>query len=89
MTVNVLLEDAFDGHQGNDLYDVDKAHYRSFRVKKQATVGQLLDTLAESFKYPVSHIRPWPFNSRNNQVCIDILSRKYSRYYKLKLIINS
>lgn len=29
MQVQVLLEDAFDGHQGNDLFDVDKVLYRS------------------------------------------------------------
>ncbi|XP_077294716.1 ubiquitin-specific protease 7 isoform X2 [Arctopsyche grandis] len=69
MTVNVLLEDAFVGHQGNDLYDPEKANYRVFRVKKQATVQELLQMLAENFNYPVHQIRPWPFSARSNHTC--------------------
>ncbi|XP_013142976.1 PREDICTED: ubiquitin carboxyl-terminal hydrolase 7 [Papilio polytes] len=37
MNVNVVLEEAFDGYQGNDLYDPERAHCRVFRVRKQAT----------------------------------------------------
>lgn len=48
MTVNVLLEDSFDGHQGNDLYDPEHALYRVFRVRKQATVHEFLELLSES-----------------------------------------
>lgn len=72
MTVNVVLEEAFDGHQGNDLYDPEKAHYRVFRVRKQATVAELMDTLAENFKYPLNHLRAWPFSARSNQVRIPL-----------------
>ncbi|KAF4527554.1 hypothetical protein B566_EDAN016060 [Ephemera danica] len=54
MTVQVLLEDSFDGHQGNDLYDPDKANFRKFRVRKQMTLQQL---------------RPWPFCFRGNKTC--------------------
>lgn len=68
MTVNVLLEDAFIGHQGNDLYDPDKANYKVFRVQKQATVAEFLEMLAENFKYPIKQIRPWPFSARSNHV---------------------
>lgn len=68
MNVNVVLEEAFDGHQGNDLYDPERAHYRVFRVRKQATVAELLDTLADSFRYPLRQLRPWPFSARSNQV---------------------
>jgi ubiquitin carboxyl-terminal hydrolase 7 len=48
MTVQVLLEDSFDGHQGNDLYDPDRALYRVFRVRKQTTLQELLEQLADS-----------------------------------------
>lgn len=48
MTVNVLLEDSFDGHQGNDLYDPEHALYRVFRVRKQATVHEFLELLSDS-----------------------------------------
>lgn len=68
MNVNVVLEEAFDGHQGNDLYDPERAHYRVFRVRKQATVAELMETLAENFKYPLKQLRPWPFSARSNQV---------------------
>jgi ubiquitin carboxyl-terminal hydrolase 7 len=48
MSVQVLLEDSFDGHQGNDLYDPDRALYRVFRVRKQTTLQELLEHLADS-----------------------------------------
>lgn len=70
MNVNVVLEEAFDGHQGNDLYDPERAHYRVFRVRKQATVAELMEMLAENFKYPLKHLRPWPFSARSNQVFV-------------------
>lgn len=53
MTVNVLFEDSFDGHQGNDLYDHEKAIYRIFRIRKQATLIEFLELLSESLvSYP-------------------------------------
>ncbi|XP_071522080.1 ubiquitin carboxyl-terminal hydrolase 7 isoform X1 [Panulirus ornatus] len=67
MNVQVILEDSFSGHQGNDLYDPDKANYRIFRVKKCATLQDFLEQVAESLKYPVEQIRPWPLNLRTNQ----------------------
>lgn len=66
MTINVLLEDCFDGHQGNDLYDPEKVLYRVFKIKKNAAVAEFMDTLADSFKYPREQIRPWPFGTRSN-----------------------
>lgn len=48
MTINVLLEDSFDGHQGNDLYDPEHASYRVFRVRKQGTVHEFLELLSDS-----------------------------------------
>jgi len=69
MSVQVLLEDSFDGHQGNDLYDPDRALYRVFRIRKQTTLQELLEQLADSLKYPIEQIRPWPFSYRSNQTC--------------------
>lgn len=68
MNVNVVLEEAFDGHQGNDLYDPERAHYRVFRVRKLATVAELMEMLAENFKFPLKQLRAWPFSARSNQV---------------------
>lgn len=48
MNVNVLLEDSFDGHQGNDLYDQEHVLYRVFRVRKAATVDEFLELLSDS-----------------------------------------
>ncbi|KAK0173583.1 hypothetical protein PV328_006757 [Microctonus aethiopoides] len=69
MTVNVLLEDSFDGHQGNDLYDPERVLYRVFRIRKLSTVHEFLQLLSENLKYPVDQIRVWPFSSRTNQTC--------------------
>ncbi|CAG9828572.1 unnamed protein product [Diabrotica balteata] len=33
MTINVLFEDTFDGHQGNDLYDQERALFKEFKIK--------------------------------------------------------
>lgn len=48
MTVNVLLEDSFDGHQGNDLYDPEHALYRVFRVRKNATLHDFIELLSDT-----------------------------------------
>ncbi|XP_032457106.1 ubiquitin carboxyl-terminal hydrolase 7 isoform X1 [Nasonia vitripennis] len=69
MTVNVLFEDSFNGHQGNDLYDQEKALYRVFRVRKQASLLEFLEILSESLKYSIGQIRIWPFSLRSNQTC--------------------
>ncbi|KOB70952.1 Ubiquitin carboxyl-terminal hydrolase, partial [Operophtera brumata] len=65
---DIALTEAFDGHQGNDLYDPERAHYRVFRVRKQATVAELMEMMADNFKYPLKQLRPWPFSARSNQV---------------------
>ncbi|CAH0563456.1 unnamed protein product [Brassicogethes aeneus] len=67
MTINVLLEDSFDGHQGNDLYDPERALFRVFKIKKLATIAEMMEMLADAFKYPPEQIRPWPFSQRSNQ----------------------
>jgi len=69
MTVQVLMEDSFCGHQGNDLYDPDRVTYKVFRVKKSSTMQELMDHFADAFKYPVEQLRLWPFGVRSNQTC--------------------
>lgn len=49
MTMNVLLEDCFDGHQGHDLFDQEQVTLRAFRVKKTSTVEEIVVTLSETF----------------------------------------
>lgn len=48
MNVQVLTEDNFNGHQGNDLFDPEKVNFRLFKVKKSATLIELMAILAES-----------------------------------------
>lgn len=67
MSVQVLTEDNFVGHQGNDLYDMEKANYRTFKVKKLATLKELMELMAEQMKYPIQGIRPWSITYRTNQ----------------------
>ncbi|XP_054282413.1 ubiquitin carboxyl-terminal hydrolase 7-like isoform X2 [Macrosteles quadrilineatus] len=69
MTVQVLLEDSFCGHQGNDLFDPDRVTYKVFRVKKTSTLQELMDHFADAFKYSVEQLRIWPFGVRSNQTC--------------------
>jgi ubiquitin carboxyl-terminal hydrolase 7 len=55
MQANVMLEDAFSGHQGCDLYDADKqspaavANSRSFRIAKKTKPLGFIQILSESF----------------------------------------
>lgn len=67
MGVQVLTEDSFAGHQGNDLYDPEKASFRNFKVKKLATLRELLELVAEHMGYPLQGIRPWAITYRSNQ----------------------
>jgi len=69
MTLRILLEDAFCGHQGNDLYDVEKvAHsYQEVRVKKQDTLREVLQSLSSQLNVPPQKMRIWPMNHRTNQ----------------------
>ena len=48
MNVDVITEDAFNGHQGTDLFDQEKVTPHSFKLKKQATLKELLELLAEN-----------------------------------------
>lgn len=48
MNVHVVLEDYFEGHQGNDLFDFDKCPFRVFRIKKMARLSEFIEILAEN-----------------------------------------
>ncbi|XP_013388428.1 ubiquitin carboxyl-terminal hydrolase 7 [Lingula anatina] len=67
MNVQVVTEDDFSGHQGNDLFDIEKINFRNFKVKKTATLMELMEILSENLKYPIQQLRPWPFAHRTNQ----------------------
>lgn len=67
MTVRILLEDMFYGHQGNDLYEGDKVIYQELRIKKQETLRKALEAISTQMKIPLTNMRPWPLSHRTNQ----------------------
>lgn len=64
MSVKVLLEDAFHGHQGNDLFDQETAPFFEFKIRKAASLREFLSTVAEDMRWPVDRLRPWPLSHR-------------------------
>lgn len=77
ITINVLLEEYFEGHQTTDLFDLEKVHCRSFKMKKTQTIADLMNTFKDAFYTPIAHMRLWPLVSRQNQ-----LTRPSFFYYK-------
>ena len=67
MNIHAFTEDSFIGHKGNDLFDPEKSSYRAFKIKKQATVKEALEIIAEQMKYPMTGIRIWPIGARANE----------------------
>ncbi len=67
MTLRILTEDAFVGHQGNDLYEPDKVVYQEMRVRKQSCLKEVMEIIAKQAKQPVEQLRIWPLTHRTNQ----------------------
>lgn len=67
MTINVYTEDSFVGHKGADLYDTDKALFKSFKIKKAAPLREAIETMASQLKYPPEGLRLWPIITRANE----------------------
>lgn len=68
ITINVLLEEYFEGHQTTDLFDLEKVHYRVFKMKKTQSIDELMNAFKEAFHTPINHMRLWPLVSRQNQL---------------------
>lgn len=68
MTVNVLLEDYFEGIQTTDLFDLEKNNWPTFKMKKTQTVMELVQTFVDAFRTPAGKMRLWPLSQRNNQI---------------------
>jgi len=66
MHVQVVLEESFAGHQGYDLFDSDKIHYRVFRIRKNATLYDFYNQLSQALNCPVTSLRLWPMAMRTN-----------------------
>ncbi|UYV65714.1 USP7 [Cordylochernes scorpioides] len=67
MNIQLVTEDHFVGHQGNDLFDAERVNYLVFRVRKNCRVREALELIAEHMKYPMTAVRAWPITLRNNQ----------------------
>jgi ubiquitin carboxyl-terminal hydrolase 7 len=62
INVNVILEDYFDSHHATELFNADIAHYRSFKVKQNSTLHDLIQLIQSTFKVPPTKMRLWAFN---------------------------
>lgn len=64
ISIHVLLEEYFEGHQTTDLFDLEKVHYRIFKMKKTQTISDLMQTFVESFQTPTDRMRLWPLATK-------------------------
>ncbi|CRK86286.1 CLUMA_CG000165, isoform A [Clunio marinus] len=61
INVNVILEDYFECHHAGDLFNAESAHYRSFKVKQNSTLLDLVTLIQTTFKVPLTKMRIWSF----------------------------
>ncbi|XP_072125057.1 ubiquitin carboxyl-terminal hydrolase 7 isoform X1 [Mobula birostris] len=66
MQVQIVTEDQFCGHQGNDMYDEEKVKYTVFKVLKNSTLAEFVQNLSQTMGYPQEQIRLWPMQARSN-----------------------
>ena len=62
MNVQVVMEEYFEGHQGNDLFDIDRCPFRQFRIKKMAKLTEFIEILAESLVRKSLDLQYWFLN---------------------------
>ncbi|MGH0176027.1 UNVERIFIED_CONTAM: hypothetical protein FKN15_077578 [Acipenser sinensis] len=48
MQVQIVTEDQFCGHQGNDMYDEEKVKYTVFKVLKNSTLAEFVQNLSQT-----------------------------------------
>lgn len=61
INVNVILEDYFECHHVAELFNIETAHYRVFKVKQNSTYQELVKLIQEVFKVPPTRMRLWSF----------------------------
>uniref|UniRef100_UPI00358F4AED ubiquitin carboxyl-terminal hydrolase 7 isoform X3 n=1 Tax=Myxine glutinosa TaxID=7769 RepID=UPI00358F4AED len=66
MQVQIVTEDQFCGHQGNDMYDEEKVKYAVFKVLKNCTLYEFMQTLSQTMGYAPDQMRLWPMQARRN-----------------------
>lgn len=66
MNLNVYTEDNMVGHCGFDLYETEKSPPKVFKIRKQATLKEAIQTVASHMNYPIDAIRFWPVAHRGS-----------------------
>jgi len=66
MSVEAVTDDPFHGYQGNDLLNWTTARPSVYRVKKESSVRDMEEMIADNMGYQVDGIRLWVFQSRAN-----------------------
>lgn len=46
--VQIVAEDQFCGHQGNDMYDEEKVKYTVFKVLKNSSLAEFVQNLSQT-----------------------------------------
>lgn len=46
--LQMVTEDQFCGHQGNDMYDEEKVKYTVFKVLKSSTLAEFVQNLSQT-----------------------------------------
>ena len=59
VNVNVILEDYFECQHGSELFNAEFKHYRSFKVKQNSTLQDLVQLIQSTFKVPPAKMRIW------------------------------
>uniref|UniRef100_H2YBF2 Ubiquitin carboxyl-terminal hydrolase 7 n=1 Tax=Ciona savignyi TaxID=51511 RepID=H2YBF2_CIOSA len=67
LSVNLITEDMFCGHQAEDLFDFDRSHFtRHIKILRQASFDDLLQAISTAIGYSKEQFRLWLFSQRPN-----------------------
>ena len=66
ININAYTEDSIMTHKGIDLINAERTPCFTFKVNKNGTYKEAVETIAEQMNFPVEGIRIWPFITRNN-----------------------
>ena len=56
MQVQIVAEDQFCGHQGNDMYDEEKVRYTVFKVLKNSSLAEFVQSLSQTMGFPQASV---------------------------------
>lgn len=67
LSITAYTECSFMGHRGNDLFDIDKTVFKTFKINKSLNYQQTLVALGAELNYPPEGIRLWQISRRDNE----------------------